>query len=584
VAVELEEPAPFSFSFGFKLALAMVVIVAVISVFTLLVTQSRVNAVYAESLTSQFEEQARLFFARRDARLSAARDAIADALTNVRLVAAFRAEDYDRFSSDLMFELSEIRERYARPDDREASEALPFFRFLHHERTMVIGARAEAGRVLGMEESDLAANLAPVAQGVDLEKRDEVGYLALGPEKEPQLYEVLVSPLVDDYDGKYLGSLIFGVPILSVSDFTSGGGDSLKHALVLGDFMFSDQIPSAERERIHGRVTESLRLHNRDVGEVSLGGDRHRVLVRPLANGDVFPPAYEVSLFSLVGLERNLNLLRALMVGIAALALLIGIGLSLFAAHHMTRPILDLVEGTHAIQSGDFDFRIPVKSRDEIGLLTQSFNSMGAELELKERYRAVLDKVTDRDVAEELMRGSLDLGGEERETTVLFCDIRGFTSLTEGMRPSEVIGMLNEHMTAMTEVVYEHHGVVDKFGSPRSYGDDALNGARCALEMVRRREALNESGQYQIRIGIGVASGEVVAGCMGSEDRLNYTVLGEKVNLASRLCGAAEPMVVLIDGTTRERLGEQAVLDRRPDLSLKGFAGKMEVHRLVNCD
>jgi class 3 adenylate cyclase len=250
------------------------------------------------------------------------------------------------------------------------------------------------------------------------------------------------------------------------------------------------------------------------------------------------------------------------------------------------------VKGTEAIQAGNLEVRLPVKSRDEIGLLTRSFNAMGVELELKERYRSVLDKVPDPQVADELMRGSLDLGGEERETTVLFCDIRGFTPLTEGMRPAEVIAMLNEHMTALTEVVYTHHGVVDKFvgdeimvmfGSPRSYGDDAVNGARCALGMLRKREELNETGRYRIRIGVGVASGEVVAGCMGSVDRLNYTVLGEKVNLASRLCSVAGGMEVLVDGATRERLGDGAVVERCDNLSLKGFAGVVEAYRLEAC-
>ncbi len=210
-------------------------------------------------------------------------------------------------------------------------------------------------------------------------------------------------------------------------------------------------------------------------------------------------------------------------------------------------------------------------------------------LALKERYRSVLDKVADPQVAAELMSGSMDLGGEVRDITTLFCDIRGFTPLTEGMPPADVIHMLNEHMTALTRVVYERRGVVDKFvgdeimvlfGAPRGYGDDALNAASAAVAMIGEREKLNQQSRFQFKIGIGLASGEVVAGCMGSEDRLNYTVLGEQVNLAARLCGAAGPMEVLIDALTEERLRGLIQTEPKPDMQLKGFSSASRVYAL----
>ena len=119
----------------------------------------------------------------------------------------------------------------------------------------------------------------------------------------------------------------------------------------------------------------------------------------------------------------------------------------------------------------------------------------------------------------------------------MFCDIRGFTALTQNMNPTEVIAMLNEHMTVLTRVVTEHHGVVDKFigdsimalfGAPKSYGDDALNAVRCAQQMMAERAKLNATSVYKIQMGIGLASGRVLAGNMGSADRSNYTVLGER--------------------------------------------------------
>ena len=174
--------------------------------------------------------------------------------------------------------------------------------------------------------------------------------------------------------------------------------------------------------------------------------------------------------------------------------------------------------------------------------------------------------------------------------SVLFCDIRGFTALTQGMHPDEVIRMLNEHFTPLTRVVNEHHGVVDKFvgdlimaifGAPRNYGNDAYNAARCALDMMQRRQSLNATSHYDIQIGIGVASGPAVAGCMGSADRLNYTVLGERVNLASRLCGKAGRMETVIDQTTQQRLGDLVRVEALPEMELKGFSARVSAFKLL---
>src|SRR5262249_5342540 len=154
----------------------------------------------------------------------------------------------------------------------------------------------------------------------------------------------------------------------------------------------------------------------------------------------------------------------------------------------------------------------------------------------------------------------------------------------------QVIALLNEHMTALTRVVYQHHGVVDKFmgdmimalfGAPKSYGPDMLNAARCAWHMIQARQALNEGAPHPIQIAIGMGGGQVVAGCMGSKDRVDYTVLGRRVNLASRLCSQAGPGQVFIDEATREGLGEQIEVASLPPLTLKGFDEPIPAFRLI---
>jgi class 3 adenylate cyclase len=180
-----------------------------------------------------------------------------------------------------------------------------------------------------------------------------------------------------------------------------------------------------------------------------------------------------------------------------------------------------------------------------------------------------------------------------KQASVLFCDIRGFTALTEKMPPADVITMLNEHMTAMNRIVHQHYGMVDKFvgdlimavfGAPKSYGNDALHAVKCALKMIEERKRLNATTKYSFEVGIGVATGEMVAGCMGSDDRLNYTVLGDRVNLASRLCSKAGRTELLIDENTYRLLPEGFVAEATEPMPLKGFSVQVPAFRLLEMD
>jgi class 3 adenylate cyclase len=322
-----------------------------------------------------------------------------------------------------------------------------------------------------------------------------------------------------------------------------------------------------------------------------LGGVPYRVFYRAPEAGSPLAMAYQVCLYSLADAYRDRRDLRLGIAAFAVLGLLGALGLSLILSHGLSVPIREVVAGTREIRRGNFDVAVPVRSGDEIGQLAESFNEMAVGLALKEKYRNVLNVVSDESIAERLLGGKLVLGGELREVSVLFCDIRGFTALTMNMPPEEVIELLNEHMTALTRVVKAHGGVVDKFvgdlimavfGAPVRHADDALAAARCALRMVEERATLNRTSRHAIRMGIGIATGEAVAGCMGSIDRLNYTVLGERVNLASRLCGKAGPMQVVIDRTTRDRIAGQSEVAELAPLELKGFEGPVPAYQLIS--
>jgi len=207
--------------------------------------------------------------------------------------------------------------------------------------------------------------------------------------------------------------------------------------------------------------------------------------------------------------------------------------------------------------------------------------------------RGVLNKVVSKEIAEETLKGNVQLGGEEKRATVFFADIRGFTTLTEKMPPKEVIKLINVCMTKMSNAIDEHGGVIDKyvgdsvmglFGAPIEKKESALKAVECGVTIIKIFEEWNREREKQqqspIQIGIGIHTGSLVAGNMGAEDRLNYTVLGANVNLAARLCGKAEPMQILISQETLNEAGvkENLQVDSLSPIELKGFSNPIPVY------
>ena len=171
----------------------------------------------------------------------------------------------------------------------------------------------------------------------------------------------------------------------------------------------------------------------------------------------------------------------------------------------------------------------------------------------------------------------------------MFCDVRDYTVVTIGRNPEAVIEILNRHLTALTDIVQAHHGVVNQFagdsimalfGAPKSYGDDAQRAAECARAMISERERMNRIAAQPLHVGIGIASGAMVAGCIGSERRSDYTVVGERVNLAARLCASALPAQILIDDETRHRIGDGYITAPHAPLVLKGFSEPVNAYVL----
>ncbi len=217
----------------------------------------------------------------------------------------------------------------------------------------------------------------------------------------------------------------------------------------------------------------------------------------------------------------------------------------------------------------------------------------------EERRRGQINDLFSRYVSAEIAskivdsfdRGQLELGGEEREITVLFADVRGFTTLSEGLSPPEVVRILNVFLEQMTSTVMNYGGAVNKYigdnmmafwNAPYPQDDHAWLATHAALDMLEAIRKVNETGQfvYPVQFGIGINTGPVVVGNVGSERRLEYTPIGDTVNVASRLCGVAPGGTCYIGARTRELLGERVTPVAVHHLKLKGKTDAVEIHEL----
>ncbi|HLC40648.1 MAG TPA: adenylate/guanylate cyclase domain-containing protein [Methylomirabilota bacterium] len=306
--------------------------------------------------------------------------------------------------------------------------------------------------------------------------------------------------------------------------------------------------------------------------------------------GDLYLGFSQKSMVEALGKAQRQTIL------ISTLMVLIGIGGAVGLAVLLARPILRLVKGTQEIAAGNFSIALPVTSRDEIGALTESFNRMAKSLREKEMIKRAFTRYVAREVVEEILKDPerLVLTGERRDVTVLFCDMRGFTPMSERLSPEEVVSLLNEFYTLMIDTTFKHDGTLDKFlgdavmaifGAPIAHPDHSLRAIKTALAMQAGVEELGkkraQEGKEPIAVGIGISAGEAVAGTVGTENRMEYTVIGDRVNLAARLESNAKPGQILISQWTYEKV--KGLVEVRPlgVMKVKGKEQQVEVYEVL---
>jgi adenylate cyclase len=271
-----------------------------------------------------------------------------------------------------------------------------------------------------------------------------------------------------------------------------------------------------------------------------------------------------------------------------------------FFSKSISIPLKALTKAAGIIEEGEFELDLQVKTKDEIGVLTRSFVQMGKGLAERERLKDAFGRFTNKELAERAMRGELSLGGETKMVTVFFSDIRSFTAISEKLEPHEVVEFLNDYMTQMVQCVNKTGGSVDKFigdavmaiwGTPVSTGNPAHDALNCVKTALMMRAALQRFNQGRggdkkpiIKIGCGINTGDVVAGQIGSQERMEYTVIGDPVNLASRTEALNKPFGtdILITENTWQLIHKYLLVEEMPAVTVKGKEQPVRMFAVVN--
>ncbi len=286
---------------------------------------------------------------------------------------------------------------------------------------------------------------------------------------------------------------------------------------------------------------------------------------------------------------------RRWVIAAIATAILVAIIVGVAFARRMTRPIRALVDFAGDLGRRRYDRTVRIRSNDELGLvgdaLEQAASDLAASDEQMRREQAIrtdLGRYLPKPLVEQIVerRREISLGGDRRDITVLFADVVGFTPLTERQSAETVVTMLNELFTILTEIVFRHGGMVDKFigdsvmaiwNAPDAQVDHATRAVSAAEDMLRWLEAGNESWRerfgFTVELAIGINSGEAVVGNFGSETRMEFTAIGDTVNVAARLESIARPNQILVTRAVRDAVGDPA---RFGELGKRPLAGRAE--------
>jgi len=275
-----------------------------------------------------------------------------------------------------------------------------------------------------------------------------------------------------------------------------------------------------------------------------------------------------------------ISLVVAILVSLA-----ISMELTVLLSRAITDPIVVLRKALQRVSDGDLEVQVPVMSSDDLGELSDAFNRMVRGLAEREQIREAFGTYLDKDIAEFILSGRFPKDGVEVEVTIMFCDVQGFTPFSERSTPSGVVSALNALFEQLVPIITRHGGHVDKFmgdgvlaifGAPEGYADHADRALAAGCEIL---DVIGEGTADGLTVGVGLNTGRVIAGSIGGAGRLNFSVVGDAVNVAARVESATRdfPDDLLLTSSTRAALQRPAELVSRGSIPLKGKAEPVEL-------
>jgi len=358
-----------------------------------------------------------------------------------------------------------------------------------------------------------------------------------------------------------------------------------------GDFLAQGgSIPSKDITQFHRqKITTKNQIVHFEWSLLFAQNDSHKLVtfVSPIHFKELLAGHVMVS-FTKNYMVQSLKESKQVIIIITVLMTLVAIFLAFVMSRHLSKPIYNLVTASKAIGDGDFSYRLNERRNDEIGELALAFNQMADGLLKKSQVENVFSRYVSSSVAKKIMENleEVELGGKHVTASVLFADIVGFTSISENLPPKEITHLLNEFFSYISQISTLYNGHIDKFigdcamvvfGVPEYDPEHSYNAIACAVMIQKLVARINiiriKNDQFPIHFRIGVNTGEMVAGNLGSSDRMDYTVIGDPVNLASRLSSIAESdQIAILDELYNSDNIKQRILARPHEtISVRGI-------------
>jgi adenylate cyclase len=461
------------------------------------------------------------------------------------------------------------------------------------------------GKLVASSETDALTRPSPdrIAIAFNLDGKNFVSEPKPSPSYKREV--VYVGVPVKDASGAVVGALgtVFDLQsvfeeVIKAAKFNESG-----YAVVVGGNGHILAHPDGSRVdqdlSHYPAVVEAVQRGSGELVAPNAAGEARRFLFRQMANPQTVGAKPWILLTEINESEalKPLAQLRDELAAGVLVILLISLVIAWSAARSLGRPIQVLEDLAHSVEGGDLTRTSRLTGADAFSRLGGALDRMTKGLQERDRVKDVFGRYIAKQAAEQLLKGPLDLGGEAKRVTILFSDIRGFTSMAETMTPEQVVRFLNAYFSEMVDAVLEQEGMLDKFLGDGlmavcgSFGDQPDHARRAVLASLRMKALLAKingeramAGQPPVAIGIGIHTDEVIVGNIGSKQRLEFTHIGDGVNTASRVQALNKEYqtTILITGATFDALGGE--FDAKPiaEVTLRGKKKSLPIYEVIS--